>query len=94
MSSLKHLADALEEDTLDVGYIEPGHGMKGKQVWLVEDSDVAEMYSRFKTKQDITLWCFVRKGDDTSSKSSCKREISTHNSAPLTKRGRCEHKRS
>ena len=58
MSSLKqHLADALEEDILDVGYIEPGHGMKGKQVWLVEDSDVAEMYSRFKTKQDITLWC-------------------------------------
>ena len=59
-------------------------------------SDVAEIYSHFRTKQDITLWCFVTKGDDTSSKSCRKREIYTDNSAPLTKRGalRADNKRS
>jgi hypothetical protein len=61
MSLKAHLAEVFEEVVLDVGYIEHGHGMKGKQVWLVEDADVAEKYARFKTKQDITLWCFCAK---------------------------------
>ena len=33
----EHLAKELEEVALDVSYIEPGHGIKGKQMWLVED---------------------------------------------------------
>lgn len=46
VSSLKeHLTEVLKEVILDVGYIEPGHGLKGRQVWLVEDADVIEMYS-------------------------------------------------
>ena len=26
------------------GYIEPGHGLKGRQQWIVQDEDVQEMY--------------------------------------------------
>ena len=28
------------------GYIETGHGVKGKQRWLLSDEDVADMYTR------------------------------------------------
>ena len=46
VSSLKeHLTEALQEVILDVGYIEPGHGLQGRQVGLVQDADVTEMYS-------------------------------------------------
>ena len=76
VSSLKeHLTEALQEVILDVGYNEPGHGLKGRQVWLVEDGDVIEMYSRFKKRQCITLWCFVRKPDQPCTNSSCKRDM-------------------
>ena len=96
----EHLTTQLGEDIMDIGYIEPGHGMKGKQVWLVEDDDLAEMYTRFKTKQEITLWCHVRKEDDGTSvtqkkqKSSRKRLFQTdvHDNAPESKRQTCAQK--
>ena len=27
-----------------LGYVEPGHGAKGKQRWLITDADVTDMY--------------------------------------------------
>ena len=91
VSSLKeHLTEALQEVILDVGYNEPGHGLKGRQVWLVEDADVIEMYSRFKKRQCITLWCFVRKPDQPCTNSSRKRDMPAENVTSQSKRGCCE----
>lgn len=44
--------------TVDVGYIEPGHGMKGKKQWLITDSDIQEMYRKHMGKSSILLWAY------------------------------------
>ena len=79
---------------LDIGYIEPGYGIKGKQMWLVEDTDLSEMYTCFKTKHDIILWCFVQKHDgaymENAPKGSRKRP-NQGNNTPQSKLGTCEH---
>ena len=40
------------------GYIEPGHGVKGKQRWLMSDEDVVDMYTIHDGKKEILLWCY------------------------------------
>lgn len=37
--------DRKESFEEDFGYIEPGHGIKGKPRWLLCDEDVADMYT-------------------------------------------------
>lgn len=37
-----------------LGYLEPGHGVKGKQRWLSSPADLKDMY---KSKDKILLWC-------------------------------------
>ena len=41
-----------------VGYIEPGHGAKGKQRWLSDSEDIKEMYLLHRGKNEILLWCY------------------------------------
>ena len=42
-----------------IGYIEPGHGAKGKQCWLSTDQDLIDMYDLFARKKcEILLWCY------------------------------------
>ena len=43
-----------------VGYVRPGHGMKGKQLELMNDDDLQDMYECFK-KRDVLLWCYSDK---------------------------------
>ena len=38
------------------GYVVPGHGKKGKQMVILLDSDLQEMYKRYEKKQEILLW--------------------------------------
>lgn len=38
------------------GYIEPGHGSKGKQQWLASTDDLKDMYSAHRDKKEILLW--------------------------------------
>ena len=40
------------------GYMEPGHGLKGKQRLLLTSDDLAEMYQMHKNKREIVLWCY------------------------------------
>ena len=51
--------------TKDIGYIEPGHGAKGRQMWLGRQEDLDEMYKTIdkKVKREILLWCY-RKSED------------------------------
>ena len=54
------LSDLLKCKVTDIGYIEPGHGLKGKQQTLVDDDDIDEMYDVYKMKRcGITLWCYT-----------------------------------
>lgn len=38
------------------GYIEPGHGNRGKQQWLSSNDDLKDMYTVHQGKPDILLW--------------------------------------
>lgn len=93
------LAAQLGENILDVGYIEPGHGLKGKQIWLTEDDDFEDMYSRFK-KHEITLWCHVQKDTATQENQQSSRKRSPANDHRETdkhtqnKRTKCAEKLS
>ena len=42
-----------------LGFIEPGHGLKGKTQWLRDDNDLSSMYAMHtgKRSRDILLWC-------------------------------------
>jgi len=41
-----------------LGYIEPGHGLRGKQQWLTRECDLEDMYRSLKNKKEVTIWCF------------------------------------
>ena len=41
---------------LQFGYVDPGHGKRGKQIAVVLDSDLQDMYKRYEKKTDILLY--------------------------------------
>ena len=57
--SVDELKDKLRETLPDsasgdvVGYIEPGHGAKGKQRWVEHSDDLADIYSSYGKKLEI-----------------------------------------
>ena len=60
VDDLKHeLALSLESEVTAVGYISPGHGMKGKQNSIDVDDDLTEMYIEYESKREVLLWCFA-----------------------------------
>ena len=42
-----------------MGYVEPGHGMKGRKIWIHTDDDVKMMYEKHGKKKTILLWCYT-----------------------------------
>ena len=63
------LNTSLQFTPSEFGFIEPGHGLKGKHRWIHDDTDLEEMYSSFPKKRDFVLWCYTAsKDDDTSRK--------------------------
>ena len=79
-----YLLGALPCGFTQLGYIEPGHGLKGKTQWLVEDDDLVEMYTKCQ-KSSILLWC-LKEGQP--SKSLPKKGTSVEDTAftPATKK--------
>ena len=54
---LDEIKTSLNICPLQIGYIEPGHGLKGKQRWLIDDGDLTDTYCIYERKREITLWC-------------------------------------
>ena len=54
----KEVCDACdcEISSESFGYVEPGHGYKGRQHWLTTDEDVEDMYHIYEGKKEILLW--------------------------------------
>ena len=44
---------------VEIGYIIPGHGLKGKKIWLLTDTDLREMYEMLQGKKSIQLWAYT-----------------------------------
>ena len=51
---IETISDRLSGD-IQVGYIQPGHGLRGKQEWLCYDDDIQEMYDLHPRKKSILL---------------------------------------
>lgn len=62
------------------GYIEPGHGLKGRQHWITDDDELRSMYKLYSGKKEIIIWCYLtdheerkhhHKQEPTSKRSGC-----------------------
>lgn len=61
LDELKDYLRAIEDvdPSLDqLGYIEPGHGARGRQLWLSSSEDLKDMYSLYDNKGEILFWCY------------------------------------
>lgn len=71
-----------EADAMCIGYVEPGHGWKGKQQWINTDEDLGELYAVYKAKKNLMLWCHLPKkkpkpsGEPASKRSKIEKENS------------------
>ena len=68
------------KDKLEFGYIEPGHGLRGKKQWILDNDDVKVFLDKYQSKRnkEFTLWCYSR---DPESKKPSKRPRSPTASA-------------
>ena len=69
-----------------VGYIEPGHGWKGKQRWITGEEDLKDMYRTYSSRREVLIWCFIQ--DEACTVASNKRKQQCA-SAPDSKRTKC-----
>lgn len=83
VEDLRMELQSLDVADKDVGYIEPGHGAKGRQMWLETQEDLDEMYTTHgkRIKSEILLWCYMKAeaGSDQQVRSR-KRPLSPSNS--------------
>ena len=68
-----------------LGYIDPGRGLKGKQQWITQDDDLAEMYDKYG-KRDILLWCLKKLDDPPGADGSKSKKKSVSEGVPTAKR--------
>ena len=48
-------------EKLEFGYIKPGHGLRGKKEWVLDDEDLKELFGKCEGKKSVkqlTLWCY------------------------------------
>ena len=61
-TSVEEVQDSFRSDLefvpSEFGFIEPGHGLKGRQKWIRDDVDLEEMYTDHPRKQDFLFWCY------------------------------------
>ena len=58
---------ASEISSAEFGYLEPGHGAKGRKVWILKDDDVAVMNDVHSGKKCIRLWSYTHSHKTTAS---------------------------
>ena len=92
------LHSIVEADISGIGFIMPGHGLKGKLTSLLTDGDLDEMYWQYSNKRDILIWCYAEteqnKGDLIEN-TSRKRSRSPRPQQPHVKQARqdkCDEK--
>ena len=77
-------AEFIKDAQFSFGYIQPGHGAKGRQQPLEVNEDLSTMYSVHSGKKQIILWVKVIKGkrplaaNNTGTKKQCKTNHEGH----------------
>ena len=65
--TVSHLSTKLKEKYVElvpykelrVDYMDPGHGWKEIQCWIVCDDNLKYMYKAYSSKTEILIWCFL-----------------------------------
>ena len=55
----EELLKIVETDIDGIGYIIPGHGLKRKQISLLTNEDLDDMYKQYRNKREILIWCYA-----------------------------------
>lgn len=63
-------------DDTQMGYISPGHGVRGRQQWISDDMDIEDMYKEYQGKKEITLWFYANTPSEEQTKKGKKRSHS------------------
>ena len=88
-STLTDLRECVKEEAGQfrgaLGYVEPGHGTKGKLRQLNDDEDLAEMYVVHNRKRDVLLWCYGDVGEGSSASSESRKRPPTDTPTPASK---------
>ena len=88
LNGLKQELQQLHPQVKDsLGYITPGQGLKGKMNSITTEQDLVEMYSVYKNKRNVLLWCYVGGEDSMQRKRPA---TSTSKQTSATKRTACE----
>ena len=56
---LTELKGQVEDPIRQLGYIEPGHGLRGKQRWLSTNKDMNGMYQLHQRRKELLLWTYA-----------------------------------
>ena len=43
---------------IQLGFYKPGHGTKGKKVFINDDEDINDMKKVYDNKKEVLLWCY------------------------------------
>lgn len=89
--ALKRISDCLVGDVTTLGYIIPGHGMKGKKQVITVDSDLETMYAIHYGKREIILWCTGELNEEAKSRKRTREDEdkeNVHASVPKSKVGK------
>ena len=54
---LQYATHVPEENDFEIGYMEPGHGLKGRKRWIHVDDDLRDMYAAYGTRKEVVIWC-------------------------------------
>lgn len=81
LDSFPEDVDKPQLNKMEFGYVEPGHGLKGKKVWILDKEGIERMIEGHsgKKSKDITLWCYSSVQGSEASKSR------SRSKSPVTK---------
>ena len=78
--TMENIKEVIESYTSngEFGYIEPGHGLKGKWEWIFTEEDVKGMMEKHRKAREMRLWCYddSEMGQSTRSKTVTKSSTS------------------
>ena len=67
----------------EFGFIQPGHGLRGRLRSILDDADLSEMYSEYPKKHDFNLWCYNQVDDAETHKACGHKRATTTDGAAL-----------
>ncbi len=60
------ISEVPDLESVDMGFVEPGHGGKGRKVWMFDNEDLQNMYEAYSKKKRILLWCYTQRSQKTT----------------------------